>query len=1050
MLAPLFLVLGQLSTPGALVPSQLRCEYRENPIGIGETRPRLSWIEKSGERGATQSAYQVLVASNPRDLATGKADLWDSGVVKSSQMNQIEYAGQSLASRKAVWWKVNVWTRGDAAPVSSAPAKWEIGLLNRSDWGAQWIGMPLPKLDLPVVGQARWIWYPDGNPRLTAPSGVRYFRKKFSVPAGEVRNAILGVSADDSYVVRVNGREVLKGEGWKSFGTASIATAIVPGANTIEIDATNDSSRAGLVAALEIHLRSGKTVTEDTSADWESSMDREAWVPAMDLAPIDGAPYGQPKWGQEDSRSPYLRKNFSVARTVRRARLYATARGLYQIQIDGKQIGNASFAPGWTDYRKRIQYQTYDVTRQLSRGNHALGIVLGSGWYCGHVGLTGGGNYGDRPYAFAQLELEYTDGTTERVVTDGTWRASYGPILSQDLLMGETFDARKSMADWSKPTFKDARWEPAVVQSFADVPLVAQVAPPVAKVQELETKRITHPNAESYVFDLGQNMVGWAKLRVRGAEGTTVRLRFAEMLNPDGTVYTTNLRGAKATDYYTLAGKGEETYEPTFTFHGFRYVELVGYPGVPKADAIKGMVVSSDNARTGEFACSNPLVNQLQSNIFWGQRGNYLEIPTDCPQRDERLGWMGDAQIFARTATFNNDVAAFLNKWTQDVEDAQGVEGGFSDVSPRMGDQSDGAPAWGDAGVIVPWTIYQAYGDKRVLASRYESMKKWIAYIDSVNPDHQWLKRQNNSFGDWLNVDDDTPREVLATAYFARSTDLLARAAKVLGRFDDVVRYERLRDQIRAAFVANYVSPDGMIRGDTQTGYVLALHFDLLPESMRPVATRRLVENITMKRKGHLSTGFLGVGALNPTLTAIGHSDVAYQLLTNDTYPSWGYSIRQGATTIWERWDGWTQDKGFQDPGMNSFNHYSLGSVGEWMYGTVAGLDLDPAKPGYENVIVHPIPGGGFTWAQAKYDSIRGRIETAWKRRGPRLELKVTIPSNTTGTVYVPTASENSATEGGKLASTADGVRYVGHQAGCDVFRVGGGTYQFQGTLPRP
>jgi alpha-L-rhamnosidase len=770
----------------------------------------------------------------------------------------------------------------------------------------------------------------------------------------------------------------------------------------------------------------------------------------MDLAPIGGAPYGQPKFGDDDSRALYLRRVFAVAKSVRRARLYATARGLYQVLLDGKAVGNASFAPGWTDYRKRIQYQTYDVTDQLAKGDHAMGIVLGSGWYSGHVGLTGGGNYGDQPYALAQLVLEYTDGTTETVATDANWRGSFGPILSQDLLMGESFDARKALGNWSAASYSDSKWDAVSMQTFPAVPLVAQTAPVVTKVEELTPKRITHPNTESYVFDLGQNMVGWARLRVKGPAGQTVRLRFAEMLNPDGTIYTTNLRGAKATDFYTLAGRGQEVYEPTFTFHGFRYVELVGYPGVPNKDAVRGIVVSSDNTRTGDFECSNPLVNQLQSNIFWGQRGNYLEIPTDCPQRDERLGWMGDAQIFARTATFNNDVAAFLGKYTQDIEDAQGAEGGFSDVSPRMGDQSDGAPAWGDAGVIVPWTIYQAYGDKRILASRYKAMQKWIAYIDSANPDHQWLNRQNNSFGDWLNVDDDTPREVLATAYFARSTDLLARSARVLGRGGDAARYEQLLDQIRTAFVKNYVSADGSIRGDTQTGYILALRFNLLPESLRANAAQRLVDAIMVKRKGHLSTGFLGVGALNPTLTSIGRSDVAYQLLTTDTYPSWGYSIRQGATTIWERWDGWTQEKGFQDPGMNSFNHYSLGSVGEWMYGTVAGLDLDPAKPGYENIIVRPIPGGGFTWARAKYDSIRGRIETSWRTRGQRFELDVTVPGNTTATVYVPTQRANSATEGGQLASSADGVRYLGHEAGCDVFRVGGGTYQFQGTLPRP
>ncbi|HLK55930.1 MAG TPA: family 78 glycoside hydrolase catalytic domain, partial [Chthonomonadaceae bacterium] len=492
-------------------------------------------------------------------------------------------------------------------------------------------------------------------------------------------------------------------------------------------------------------------------------------------------------------------------------------------------------------------------------------------------------------------------------------------------------------------------------------------------------------------------------------------------------------------------GEGEEVYEPRFTFHGFRYVEVTGYPGTPGRDAITGIVVHSNTPPSGTFACSSPMVNQLQHNIVWGQRGNYLEVPTDCPQRDERLGWMGDAQIFVRTGTYNMDTAAFMTKWVQDVEDAQSPEGAYSDISPRVkDDMADGAPGWGDAGVIVPWTLYAVYDDTRLIERHYESMARWIDTIHAANPNLLWENRRNNDFGDWLNIQADMPRDVMATAYFAYDAHLLAQMAQALGKEEDAQKYVRLFEGIRDAFVKAFVGPDGRIKGDTQTGYVLALRFDLLPENLRPLAAQHLVENI-QQRDGHLSTGFIGVGYLLPTLTRTGHLDVAYRLLNNDTFPSWGYSIKHGATTIWERWDGWTEEKGFQDPGMNSFNHYSLGSVGEWLYETVAGIDLDPDQPGYKHIIMHPQPGGGLTWAKATYDSLRGPIASDWKLDNGTFAWKVTIPANTTATVYVPASDAASVTESGHPADQAEGVRFLRMEDHCAVYELGSGEYTFTG-----
>lgn len=1028
-----------------LTPTRLRTEYLVDPIGIDIVKPRLSWVDESPVRGARQKAYQVLVASDPAMLAKGQGDLWNSGQVASAQSTHVEYGGKPLRSGQRAYWRVTVWDGATGQAKSSRLAFWEAGLVNRGDWRAQWVGMPDAMPKPKDMRQGHWLWYPEGNPAQDAPSGTRYFRYSFDLPEDAVKSALFGLAVDDTFSVKVNGVEVGSGGGWTEYKIFNVEKALKYGRNTMEITATNDHSRAGLLFAGQVDFVNGKYISLWSGPTWEVSLDGKEWIPAKDLAPFGGRPYGVTKWNEASRPSPILRRKFEVDAPVVRARVYASAKGLYDLYIDGKKVGRDVFSPGWTDYRIRIQYQTYDVTKLLGRGKHTIGMVLGDGWYCGHVGLTGGTNYGPKPMGLAQMEIEYADGRKERIFTgDEGWGVKNGPIRTNDLLMGETYDARLKAKEWSE----DELWFTPDMQPRGPEVLVAQRSETVQKLEELKPLKITEPKPGVFVYDLGQNMVGWARLRAQGPSGTQVRLRFAEMLNPDGTVYTTNLRGAKATDYYTLSGKGREVYEPSFTFHGFRYVEVTGFPGKPGKDAITGVVLSSNTPKTGTFECSNPLVNQLQHNIFWGQRGNYLDVPTDCPQRDERLGWMGDAQVFAPTAAFNNGVGAFLTKWTQDVVDAQSEAGGFPDVAPRMGDLADGAPAWGDAGVIVPWSVYQAYGDRRLLQERYPSMKKWIAYIDSENPDHIWAKRANNNFGDWLNVHDDTPRPVLATAYFARSTELVAKSARILGYEEDARKYEALHAAIKKAFNEKFVAVDGVVAGDTQTSYVIALAFDLLPEAMRPIAAKKLTDHILIDRKGHLSTGFLGVGLLNPTLTSVGRSDVAYKLLMNDTYPSWGYSIRQGATTIWERWDGWTEEKGFQDPGMNSFNHYSLGAVGEWMYRTVAGIGIDPERPGYENIIVHPIPGGDFTWAKGSLDSMRGKIESGWKLDGKRFTLDLTIPANATATVYVPAKDASGVREGNGLASAAEGVRFVRMENGFAVYSVGGGKYRFQSELP--
>lgn len=1023
-------------------PGYLRCEYLTDPLGIEEVKPRLSWTLASNQRGDVQKAYRILVASSPELLRQGSGDLWDTRRVESNRTNQIEYAGSPLRTGQRAYWKVIVWDKDDQ-PRSSNAATWEMGLLQSSDWKAQWVGLPAP---VTPVAEVSWIWTSDGS-ATGAPAGTRTFRTTFEVGEGAVKDAMIGFAADNRFEATLNGQPLLRGRDFGAYSKADMKKALKPGRNELLVKATNEDGPAGLAVLGHVTYADGRTVPIASSTDWDASIDGTKWEKANAWAKMGERPYGNLKWGRDNSASPHIRRSFDVSRKVRRARAYVSARGLYKLFVDGKPQGNGVFTPGFTDYNKRIQYQTYDLTSLLKPGRHAIGMMLGDGWYCGKVGLTGKGNYGDRPLGLAQIEIEYEDGTRDRVVTDGSWQVTTAAITDNDLLDGETYDARREIPGWATATPQGGEWKTAAAEPIGKVPLVAQKSPLVEKIVELKPKSITQPKPGVFVFDLGQNMVGWSRLKVRGEGGKTVRIRFAEMLNPDGTIYTTNLRGAKCTDNYTLKGGGVETYEPTFTFHGFRYVELTGFPGTPTADAVTGIVVTSKTPETGTFTSSSPLVSQLQQNILWGQRGNYLEIPTDCPQRDERLGWMGDAQVFVRTATYNADIASFMTKWMDDVVDAQSEEGGFSDVSPRIGDPNDGAPAWGDAGIIVPWTIYQVYGDRRILERHYDAMAKWIDYIDKANPDHIWVKRANNNFGDWLNMNADLSRDVLSTAYFAYSTDLIGRTARVLGKNEDAAKFEALRAEIGKAFNEKFVTPDGRVKGNTQTAYLLALRFNLLPEEIRPLTAKLLADDIMVAREGHLSTGFLGVSYLNPVLTSVGRNDVAYRLLTNETFPSWGYSIRQGATTIWERWDGWTKEKGFQDPGMNSFNHYSLGSVGEWMFGAVAGIDMEPGTVGFKQLAIRPRLGEQLTWVKSDYDSINGLIETAWRRTGDVVELDVTIPANTTATVYVPAASAEGVTEGGKNAANVEGLKFLRMEDGAAVYAVGGGKYKFRSRL---
>lgn len=747
----------------------------------------------------------------------------------------------------------------------------------------------------------------------------------------------------------------------------------------------------------------------------------------------------------EDTPAPYFRREFDLTGPVSEATATITALGLYELTINGQRVGDTELAPGWTDYHKRVPYQEYDVSGYLKPGRNAIGIKLANGWYCGRMFIRKRQYYGKFPELLFQLDLQAADGTQSVIATDDTWKVSEGPIRMSDLYDGETYDARLEMPGWDLPGFDDSAWQPAAARPVeADPVIEPALHEPVRAIEELEPVEVWEIEPGRWAFDLGQNMVGRVRITVPGEKGRTVIVRFAEMLNPDQTLYTENYRSAKSTGTYICHGNGGfETWEPVFTFFGFRYVELSGLdPDVqPDARWVRGVVLHNDMEQTGDFACSNPLLNQLQSNIVWGQKGNFLEVPTDCPQRNERLGWTGDAQVFCPTACFNYDTLDFFHKWMKDVRDAQGEDGHIPFVVPD-GLRDGESPAWGDAVAVIPWEVYLRFGDKRILTDNFDAIEKWIHYQKDDSPG---LIRADRGFGDWLQpypvsddeVRGDTSRSLIGTAYFAYTTDLTARISQILGQPEKAQTYAALADSVRKAFVDEFWTSGDRLKSDTQTAYLLALAFDLLPEEKQPAAFDNLVR-LLGEADNHLRTGFVGTPLLNNTLTRFGRLDLAYEVLLKETYPGWLYSIHQGATTMWERWNSYSHEDGFGNVEMNSFNHYAYGAIGQWMVETIAGLAPDPDHPGYKHFFIRPQPGGGLTWATADLLTVHGPAGSSWQVEGDGLIMEAIVPEETSATVVFPRGNPDQILWKG---------RPIGNQAitidGRTALKVGPGSHSF-------
>ncbi|HEY7352390.1 MAG TPA: family 78 glycoside hydrolase catalytic domain [Terriglobales bacterium] len=1039
----LFSFLAQAAYPA---PVNLRCNYRENPLGIDTSIPHFSWQSDNTERNWRQSAYQILVASSTENLKSGEGDIWDSQKISSADSVDIPYAGPELQSRKRYYWTVRVWDANDQESQASEDVWWEMGLLQPRDWTATWITWKDPQAGADRTG-IRWIWPAGQNALEAVPKSVLVFHTTIKLKEAP-HDATLFVLARGDFKAEVNGQTVGSKEHWHDFDREDITTQLKSGENSIDItvtvpeperfdlDAGAKTVKSALAALVKITRPSGAIVRISTNNKWKAKAESDAkWKKTAEVGTLDSSSFETAPPLPEPAS--LLRHTFDISKTVQSARLYVTALGAYRAFINGQKIGDGVLTPGFTDYSKRLQYQTYDVTSMIANGKNVLAAELGEGWFASGMTWVG------QPYFFqpppvrliAQLEILYSDGSRDTISSNEFWKTAPSPILHSEIYSGEFYDARNEIANWNQPSFDDSKWPQASTAPQPSSALVSQVDTPVRVIQSITPRTVTPVNG-AYVYDMGQNMVGWAQLKVSGPVGTRVRLRFAERLNKDGSIYIENLRNADATDTYVLKGEGEETHAPRFTFHGFRYVEMTGFPGTPTAANLTGEVVSSVGQNpTARVDTASDLVNRMWSIGIWGQRGNFLSIPTDCPQRDERLGWMGDAGVFWRTGTYNFDIDTFSHKFMRDVTDAQTASGDFTNVSPdsMRPHGSEGAPGWADAGVIIPWTTWMQYGDRGIIEKNWDSMQRFMDFIAKSNPDFIRKNGVGPNYADWLAPDDRTNKDLLATAYWALVAHMMQQMAHAINKEDDAQKYAELIDNIRAAFQKAYIKADGTVGTGTQTSYVVALYTKVAPAAIEPALVNNLVKDIE-SRGWHLSTGFLGTPFLLFTLADHGRTDVAYKLLLNDTYPSWGYMLSKGATTWWERWNG---DTG--DPAMNSYNHYAFGSVVAWVYRYLAGIDTASDGPGFQHIIIRPHPDTAMTHASGEYESAYGKIKTQWSTEpGKSFSLKVTIPANVTATIYLPELPSAHLTEGGSP------VRGLSQENGEYVINAGSGSYDYE------
>ncbi|MFZ0746908.1 MAG: family 78 glycoside hydrolase catalytic domain [Terracidiphilus sp.] len=1071
-------------------PVKLRVDNLKTPLGIDDLAPRFSWWLEDEARGARQSAYEVTVATNAELLSEGKANIWDSGRIEGAQSLNVKYGGPAISASTRYLWRVKAWDASGKAYTESETSWWETGLLTQDAWRGGWIGFETAEEAAVRNTPAKWITSPDAKALAAEKGAERHVAYRTTVTmAKPVRHATLYATGQDTVAAWVNGVQVLladpfppyKQMPWKKFVHADTTDKLTGGANTIAIETVHYVANPNgmetedappMIATLVVEYADGTTAAFTSDASWKTAIhatagwerkgfDDSGWKAAVASTQTLGHP-----WVPDSVKQ--LRHVFEVSTAVKSARLYATALGEYEIFLNGKRVSEDVMAPGWTDYRERVKYQTYDVTALVTSGKNAIGALLAPGWYENPLEwFQQPNNYGDTPPALrAQLRIEHTDGSVEWVTTDGDWKANTSYILHSELYDGESQDARRIQAGWDTAQFDARGWRDAIAIEPKAAAIEAQDYPPIRVERELTAVSLKEPKPGVYVYDFGQNQAGVERVRVQGRAGTRVRLRFAEVLNADGTLYTENLRTAKATDYFILSGKGVEQFTPQFTYHGYRYAELTGLSTAPGKEAVTAVVFHTDAPFAAQLKTGNEIVNKLWSNILWGQRSNFMSVPTDCPQRDERLGWMADAQVFWRTASYNMNLAAFTRKFAEDMRGTQAGSPFYGIYAPGTAEERSGGTGagWSDAGVIIPWTSWLQNGDTKVIDQNWAAMEKYLDAIETANPDGLWKNESGIPFGDWLSPEGKTDQVLVATAYWAYDVTLMREMAQATGRTDDERKYSELFDRIRAAFEKQFVQEDGFVAGadnsasqfgqinnpnakskggDTQTGYVLALHMNLVPEGLRAAVAQKLVDKIQANH-GLLATGFLGTPYLLEELTKAGHANLAYKLLLNTAYPSWGYLVEHGATTTWERWNG---DQMRDDPSMNSYNHYAYGAVADWIYRYVAGVDATPLDAGFHTVVLHPVFDARLGSVEFSYpSSAYGVIRSNWTVKGATADWHVTIPANTMGWLELSAdEAANYKLEGVGLGHSK--LAKAETRAGQNGFELPAGSFAFVVTL---
>lgn len=1045
----------------AVSVENLRCEYLHNPLGIDVAAPRLSWELHSTGRGVAQTAYEVLVATEPILLTASDADLWSSGKVESDKSAHVEYAGAPLTSGTTCYWRVRVWDQAGEASAWSEVGTWRMGLLEEADWQGVWIGAPeaspkrAPEADALTFEGAHWIWYPEGKPVRALPAGIRYFRRTFDVPEPKtVERMRIAITADDKLVVYANGDKV--GEGCrKEHGRCFDATHLVrPGRNVVAVEVENGGrGSAGLLAKVELQFADGTRETLTTDDAWMAAQEGgetwnelegpgAEWESAEVLGPVGMDPWGVPEHypaePTQTAPSPVFRREFELNGPVARATAHISGLGFYELYCNGARVGDHVLDPLFTRYDKRVHYVTYDLTEQLRAGANALGVMLGNGWYNMHARAEW--DFDRAPWRATprmrfHLRIEYEDGTRAVVGSDTAWKATRGPVLFDCIRNGEVYDARKAMPGWDAPGFDDGGWSAAEVKEPPKGELCAQMAPASKVMKTLDPVRMWEPAPGIYVFDLGQNMAGWVRLRASGEAGAEVTLKYAERLTEAGFVDQANNiyvhSGPFQTDRLILAG-APVVWEPRFVYHGFQYVQIEGLSAPPALEDVTGCVVHNAFEETGRFNCGNDLYNRIQECAKWAYLGNYANgYPTDCPHR-EKNGWTGDAHLAANQALYNFAPTAVYTKWLNDFKDEMRENGELPGIIPSSGWGYGIGPSWDCAYVLLPWYLHLYRGDTRVLEEHYGHLQRYLDYLGSRAKDHI----VDYGLGDWVPAKTQTPNEITSTAYYYVDTVLLGRMAKALGKADDAARYEEQAEAIRTAFNERFFREStGAYAPPTQTAQACALYQGLAPEEARASVTEALAAALA-EYGNHFDGGILGAKYLLHALSDNGRHDLAYTVTNQTDFPSWGRWIEEGATTLWENWDG-----------TLSRNHIMFGDISAWFYKTLAGIRPDPEKPGFKHIIIKPQPPAGLEWASGECASPYGVIESGWRRTPQTLTLTLQIPGNTTATVYVPTDAAEGVYEGNTPATETDGVRYAGEEDGYAVFSVGSGRYRFVSPL---